>query len=312
MIKAETLTKRYGAITAVDELSFTVQQGEVLGFLGPNGAGKTTTMRMLAGFVQPTSGQAEMCGFSVEREPTQAKRCIGYLPEGAPCYDEMTPRDFLGFVASIRGLTGAEKRSRTDNAIDRLNLGSVLNQPVGTLSKGFKRRVGFAQAILHDPPVLILDEPTDGLDPNQKHEVRNLINAMSDDKIIIISTHILEEVAALCNRIIIVSEGKIATDETPDTLIRRSRYHNAVTLQFEPTGQPDQAAAMIGQLAGIDHVETDAATRSITAFPANNALIVTAIADMAREENWPLEQLHLEAGRLDEVFRSVTTPETVQ
>jgi len=312
MIKAETLTKRYGAITAVDELSFSVQQGVVLGFLGPNGAGKTTTMRMLAGFVQPTSGQAEICGFSVEREPTEAKRCIGYLPEGAPCYDEMTPRDFLGFVASIRGLTGTKKRSCTDDAIDRLNLGSVLNQPVGTLSKGFKRRVGFAQAILHDPPVLILDEPTDGLDPNQKHEVRKLINAMSDDKIIIISTHILEEVAALCNRVIIISEGKIATDETPETLIRRSRYHNAVTLRFEPTGHPGQAAEKIKQLADIDHVETDEATRSVTAFPAGNALIVTAIADMAREENWPLEELHLEAGRLDEVFRSVTTPETVQ
>ncbi len=312
MIKAETLTKRYGSITAVNELSFAVQQGEVLGFLGPNGAGKTTTMRMLAGFVQPTSGQAEICGYSVANQPTEAKRCIGYLPEGAPCYDEMTPKGFLDFIASIRGLSGAAKRRRMDDVIDRLNLDQVLDQPVGTLSKGFKRRVGFAQAILHDPQVLILDEPTDGLDPNQKHEVRNLINTMSDDKIIIISTHILEEVGALCNRVIIISDGRITTDETPDALIRRSRYHNAVTLQFEASGNPEQAAEQISRLSDVDHVETDSAARSVTAFPANNALIVTAIADMAREQGWPLEQLHLESGRLDEVFRSVTTGETVQ
>jgi len=312
MIKAETLTKRYGPITAVDGLSFTVQHGEVLGFLGPNGAGKTTTMRILSGFVQPTSGHAEICGHPVEAQPTAAKSCIGYLPEGAPCYAEMTPQNFLDFIAAMRGLSGAAKRARMDDVTDRLSLGGVLDQPIGTLSKGFRRRVGFAQAILHDPPVLILDEPTDGLDPNQKHEIRNLINTISSDKVIIISTHILEEVGAVCNRVIIISEGKIAADETPDSLIKRSRYHNAVTLKFERTGNPEQAASEIRRLADIDHIEANQDARSITVFPANNALIITAIADMANAQNWPLEQLQLEPGRLDEVFRNVTTGEAIQ
>jgi len=310
MIKAEALTKQYGPITAVDGLSFTVQHGEVLGFLGPNGAGKTTTMRMLAGFVQPSSGHAEVCGYSVESQPTEAKRCLGYLPEGAPSYGEMTPRTFLSFIASIRGLTGQHRRSRLDDVIERLHLGPVLDQPIATLSKGFKRRVGFAQAILHDPPVLILDEPTDGLDPNQKHEVRELINAMASDKIIIISTHILEEVGAVCNRAIIISNGKIAADETPDMLIRRSRFHNAVTLKFDRTGDPQQAAAKLKQIDDVDHVEVDEAAQSVTVFPVGGALIVTAVADMAGDEGWTLEQLHLESGRLDEVFRSVTAGET--
>jgi ABC-2 type transport system ATP-binding protein len=186
----------------------------------------------------------------------------------------------------------------------------VLDQSIETLSKGFRRRVGLAQAILHDPPVLILDEPTDGLDPNQKHEVRQLINAISANKIIVISTHILEEVSAVCNRAIIISAGKIVADETPETLILRSRYHNAVTLKFERDGKLDEAARELRELGDVDHVEVDAPERSITAFPRNNALIVTAVADLAGEKIWPLEQLHLESGRLDEVFREITAPET--
>jgi ABC-2 type transport system ATP-binding protein len=222
MIKADALTKQYGALTAVDGISFQVQPGEVLGFLGPNGAGKTTTMRMFAGFVEPTSGNVEICGHPVEREPTEAKRCLGYLPEGAPSYGEMTSRDFLDFVAAIRGLEGDQKARRMAEVIDLLNLGPVLDRKIETLSKGFKRRVGFAQAILHDPPVLIMDEPTDGLDPNQKHEVRELIHAMAPDKIIVISTHILEEVDAVCSRAIIICEGRIVADETPEELRSRS------------------------------------------------------------------------------------------
>jgi len=222
MIKAEALTKKYGSLTAVDGISFEVQPGEVLGFLGPNGAGKTTTMRMFAGFVEPTSGRAEICGHSVEREPTEAKRCLGYLPEGAPSYSEMTPRDFLDFVGTIRGLEGDRKAQRTAEVVELLNLGPVLDRTIETLSKGFKRRVGFAQAILHDPPVLIMDEPTDGLDPNQKHEVHELIRAMAPDKIIVISTHILEEVDAVCSRAIIICEGRIVADETPEELRSRS------------------------------------------------------------------------------------------
>lgn len=311
MIKADALTKKYGPLTAVDNLSFKVQSGEVLGFLGPNGAGKSTTMRMFAGFVEPTAGDAEICGFSIERQPTEAKRCLGYLPEGAPSYGEMTPRDFLAFIAQIRGMSGADLRSRLDDVIEQLHIGNVLDQTIDTLSKGFKRRVGIAQAILHDPPVLIMDEPTDGLDPNQKHEVRELIRSMSADKIIVISTHILEEVDAVCNRAIIIANGRIVADETPESLIHRSRFHNAVTIRLDRTGELDDVRKQIDKLEGIDHVELDEKFRSLTAFPADDALILRPISDLAAEKNWSVEQLHLESGRLDEVFRSITAAETL-
>jgi len=306
MIEAQALTKQYGSLKAVDGISFKVQPGEVLGFLGPNGAGKTTTMRMFAGFVQPTSGHAEICGYSIERQPTDAKRCIGYLPEGAPSYGEMTPRAFLDFIATVREMDGNRKRDRTADVIERLNLGPVLDQSIETLSKGFKRRVGIAQAILHDPPVLIMDEPTDGLDPNQKHEVRELIQSMASDKIIVISTHILEEVDAVCNRAIIISQGKIIADETPESLINRSRFHNAVTLKLDRPTNLDVAADELRKLAGVDHVEIDDKARSMTAFPKSGELILMAVSDLAGAQTWQLEQLHLESGRLDEVFRTIT------
>jgi len=312
MIRAESLTRQYGPLTAVDDISFTVQPGEVLGFLGPNGAGKTTTMRMLAGFVAPTSGRAEICGFSVEEQPLEAKRRLGYLPEGAPSYGEMTPRQFLGFIARVRNLAGERRRSRLDDVVGRLHLGGVMDQRIETLSKGFRRRVGLAQAIIHDPPVLILDEPTDGLDPNQKHEVRELINAMAKDKIIVISTHILEEVNAVCTRAIIIASGRIVADETPDELVRRSRYHNAVTLRFEAATALKAASASLRALPGVDHIEADEAGRSITAFPKDGAVIITAVADLAAAEHWALEQLHLESGRMDEVFRGITEQEAVR
>jgi ABC-2 type transport system ATP-binding protein len=222
MIEISRLTKRYGALTAVDDISFNVEPGEVLGFLGPNGAGKSTTMKMIAGFLTPTSGTVRVCGHDVESAPLAAKACMGYLPEGAPCYAEMSVRSFLEFIADIRGLEGERRRVRLDDVIARLELESVLEQVIETLSKGFKRRVGLAQALLHDPQVLILDEPTDGLDPNQKHQVRTLINAMSKDKIIVISTHILEEVDAVCNRAIIIAGGRILADEAPQALAARS------------------------------------------------------------------------------------------
>lgn len=237
MIKIEHLTKRYAELTAVDDLSFTVSPGEVLGFLGPNGAGKSTTMKMITGFLAPTSGRIEVCGHPVRSRPRQAKACIGYLPEGAPAYGEMTPWQYLNFVTDIRGLRGDEKHTQLHEVIQRLHLERVLHQSIETLSKGFKRRVGLAQAIIHDPPVLILDEPTDGLDPNQKHEVRSLINAMAEDKIIVISTHILEEVSAVCTRAIIIARGRIVADDTPAGLEGRSAtgrlddYFRAVTLR---------------------------------------------------------------------------------
>jgi len=222
MIEVRQLTKRYGPLTAVDNLSFKVEPGEVLGFLGPNGAGKSTTMKMIAGFLAPTSGSVSVCGFDVVDQPLAAKSAMGYLPEGAPSYGEMTVAAFLDFIAAIRGLEGSMRRTRFDDVVSRLALGGVLHQPIETLSKGYKRRVGLAQAILHDPKVLILDEPTDGLDPNQKHEVRTLIDAMARDKIIIISTHILEEVDAVCSRAIIIAHGRLLADDTPARLEARS------------------------------------------------------------------------------------------
>jgi ABC-2 type transport system ATP-binding protein len=222
MIEISHLSKRYGALTAVDDISFSVEPGQVLGFLGPNGAGKSTTMKMITGFLSPTSGSVRVCGHDVESAPLAAKACMGYLPEGAPSYGEMSVRGFLEFIADVRGLSGDRRRSRLDDVISRLGLGGVLEQVIETLSKGFRRRVGLAQALLHDPQVMILDEPTDGLDPNQKHEVRALINAMSKDKIIVISTHILEEVDAVCNRAIIIASGRILADDTPKGLAARS------------------------------------------------------------------------------------------
>lgn len=241
MIEISNLTKRYGPFTAVDNVSFKVAPGEVLGFLGPNGAGKTTTMRMIAGFLSPTSGTASVCGHDVEAEPMAAKRCMGYLPEGAPAYGEMTVRGFLEFIADIRQLEGARRRERLDVVIEQLHLQSVLGQSVETLSKGFKRRVGVAQAILHDPQVLIMDEPTDGLDPNQKHEVRTLIDTMAPGKIIVISTHILEEVDAVCSRAIIIANGRIVADETPQQLAARSetgRLDDVFRTITQPGAQP--------------------------------------------------------------------------
>jgi len=222
MIEISHLSRRYGALMAIDDISFSVRPGEVLGFLGPNGAGKTTTMRIIAGFLSPTSGTVRVCGHDVERESLAARACMGYLPEGAPIYGEMSVRAFLDFIADVRGLKGERRRARLDDVIGRLGLHGVLEQVVETLSKGFKRRVGLAQALLHDPQVLILDEPTDGLDPNQKHEVRTLINAMAKDKIIVISTHILEEVDAVCSRAIIIAGGRLLADESPQALAARS------------------------------------------------------------------------------------------
>jgi ABC-2 type transport system ATP-binding protein len=222
MISIKGLTKDFGPLRAVDNISFDVKKGEVLGFLGPNGAGKSTTMKMVTGYLPITSGHASVCGYDVDVHPLEAKTKIGYLPEGAPLYGDMTTTGFLNFIAEIRGLAGAEKQKQVAFAIEKLELQPVMNRPIDTLSKGFKRRVGFAQAILHDPEVLVLDEPTDGLDPNQKHQVRELISEMAKDKAIVISTHILEEVEAVCTRAVIIAEGKIVFDGTPAELREQS------------------------------------------------------------------------------------------
>jgi ABC-2 type transport system ATP-binding protein len=222
MIKTQNLTKSYDGLLAVDNLSFSVEPGEVLGFLGPNGAGKSTTMRMLAGFITPTSGTGSICGHDVATDALAAKAVLGYLPEGAPNYGEMSVGSFLDFIADLRRLDGAHRKSRLDYVIGRLELEPVIAQTIETLSKGFKRRVGLAQAIIHDPKVLILDEPTDGLDPLQKHQVRTLIGEIAREKTIVISTHILEEVDAVCTRAIIIAKGKLVADDTPAGLKTRA------------------------------------------------------------------------------------------
>ena len=306
MIKTDNLTKRYGALTAVDNLSFTVEPGEVLGFLGPNGAGKSTTMKMLTGFIAPTSGTASICGHDIAGDPLPAKKRIGYLPEGAPSYGEMSVRGFLEFIARIRGLDGKNRRDRLDDVIERLHLGHVLPQTIETLSKGFKRRVGLAQAVLHDPEVLILDEPTDGLDPNQKYEVRSLIQDMSADKIIIVSTHILEEVEAVCSRAVIIAAGRVLADDTPAGLVTRSRYHNAVTLRFEVGADLGALETAVANLSGVAHTERNESGDGFTAFPAGELLLLPGISGLAASQGWPLKELHLESGRLDEVFRDIT------
>jgi ABC-2 type transport system ATP-binding protein len=306
MIECQSLTKQYGRLRAVDDLSFRVQPGEVLGFLGPNGAGKTTTMRIVAGFLPPTSGRVLVCGFDVETASTQAKRRVGYLPEGAPSYPEMTPRSFLEFVAAARGMPAGKRRQRLDEVFALLHLEKVLEQTIDTLSKGYRRRVGLAQAILHDPEVLILDEPTDGLDPNQKHEVRELIRRMASNKIIVISTHLLEEVEAVCNRAIIIAHGKILADDTPRNLEARSRFHNAVSLKLANPELVAAARAAIGALGEVASTELDKNTGRITAFPAKGRLPLAPINALAEKNRWPLAELHLESGRLDEVFRSIT------
>ena len=307
MIEIKNLTKRFAQHTAVDDLSFSVQPGEVLGFLGPNGAGKSTTMKMLTGFLAPTSGSASILGFDIQKDTLKAQQQIGYLPEGAPCYGDMTVRSFLEFIAEVRGFKGAAKRERVAKAVAQVELEAVLEQSIETLSKGFKRRVGLAQAILHDPKVLILDEPTDGLDPNQKHQVRKLIQSLAHDKIVIISTHILEEVSAVCTRAVVIAHGKLLADGTPLELESRSRYHQAVTLVAEEA--LDQAA--LAALPGVAGVEENALEHSLSILAKPGEVIFAQVNALIAERGWKVRELNVERGRLDEVFRSLTRGEVV-
>jgi ABC-2 type transport system ATP-binding protein len=279
MLEARRLVKEFGPLRAVDDVSFSVPRGEVLGFLGPNGAGKSTTMKMITGFLAPSSGTAIVCGHDISAAPLAAKREIGYLPEGAPAYPDMTPDSFLGFIAHIRGFSGAEARRRIARVAETINIGEVMQQPIETLSKGFKRRVGVAQALLHDPEVLILDEPTDGLDPNQKYEMRRIIAAMRPQKAIVISTHLLEEVEAVCSRAIIIAQGRILADGTPAELARRSRLHNAVRLAIA-AGRDGEIHAALLRLPGVKAVEAvdDGDGEALLVFPADERPLVAEIA----------------------------------
>ena len=305
MIEISRLTKRFAQHTAVDDLSFSVQPGEVLGFLGPNGAGKSTTMKMLTGFLAPTSGTASIHGFDIQTQTLQAQRLIGYLPEGAPCYGDMRVRGFLEFISEVRGYRGAQKRERVARVVEQLELEPVREQSIETLSKGFKRRVGVAQAILHDPRVLILDEPTDGLDPNQKHQVRELIRGLARERIVIISTHILEEVTAVCTRAVVIANGRLLADGTPFELESRSRYHQAVTLVAD--GELDRAA--LAALPGVAALEENPLEHSLTLLARPGEVIFPQVNALIAERGWRIRELDVERGRLDEVFRSLTRGE---
>ena len=304
MIETQSLCKKYGSFTAVDQLNFRVEPGQVLGFLGPNGAGKSTTMKMLTGFLTPTSGTVCIHGHDIVRDSLAARRMIGYLPEGAPSYGEMTVAQFLDFIARAREIEPVSLASAIGAVVEKLNLAQVLHQSIETLSKGFKRRVGLAQAIVHDPPVLILDEPTDGLDPNQKYEVRRLIEQMAGDKIIIISTHILEEVEAVCNRVMIISHGKLLADDSPAGLINRSRYHNAISLVVD---EAEKAASILSELPQVARAELN--DGELTVFPATDGLL-EAVSKAVVEHHWSVSEFRLEAGRFDEVFREITQGES--
>ena len=306
MIETAQLSKRYGRLAAVDAISFRVEPGEVLGFLGPNGAGKTTTMRMLAGFLTPSAGRASVCGFDVVGQPLQAKRVLGYLPEGAPSYGEMRVAAFLNFIADAHRLDAARRRLRLHEVIGRLQLESVLTQRIDTLSKGFTRRVALAAAILHDPPALILDEPTDGLDPNQKHDVRQLIRELARERTIILSTHILEEVQAVCTRAIVIARGKLLADATPAELEQRSRYHRALSLQVADSVA---ARSALDGLPGVAAVESDPESGRLLVLPTRGTDLLQPVLERLRARGVGYSDPRIERGRLDDVFRSLTLGE---
>jgi ABC-2 type transport system ATP-binding protein len=315
MIKVKNLKKSFGSNTAVNGVSFNVEMGEVLGFLGPNGAGKSTTMRMLTGFIPPSAGEVSIGGFNMLDDPLPAKRLIGYLPENAPSYTDMTVLGFLGFAAELRGLRGERKQRAIDRVVEMCFLQSVLHQSVETLSKGYRHRTCFAQAIIHDPEVLILDEPTDGLDPNQKHEVRTLIREMGQTKAIIFSTHILEEVEAACSRAIIIDRGRIVANGTPEELKQRSEHAGAVTLRLLD-GSSALVTQKLNQISTVERcvvlAESPVSVRAYLKKNGERGELARAIAELAATERWKIAELHTEEGRLDEVFRNITLPDTKQ
>ena len=315
MIKVENLKKNFGAKLAVNGISFNVERGEVLGFLGPNGAGKSTTMRMITGFITPTAGRVSVGGHDLAVNPVAAKGIMGYLPENAPSYSDMTVSGFLNFTAEIRGLSGEAKKKAVARVIEMCFLEAVIHQSIDTLSKGFRHRTCFAQSIIHDPEVLVLDEPTDGLDPNQKFEIRNLIRKMGEKKAIVFSTHILEEVEAVCSRAIIIDRGQIVANGTPAELKQRSENAGSVLLRVSGT-EPGTVRGKVERLSGVRSVTTtrdDANSISLRVLPkAGVAHGELARAISAANLGGTIEELHTEEGRLDEVFRSITLSDTAQ
>ena len=302
MLSVDKLTKSYSGLTAVDAISFEVNGGDVLGFLGPNGAGKTTTMQAICGFLHFDSGSISVCGYDIQRDNIEVKNIVGYLPEGAPCFDEMTVNEFLNFVCAIRHLEGTRKKQRRDYVFEELSLNQVRHQRIGTLSKGFKRRVGLAQALIHDPKVLIMDEPTDGLDPNQKRHVRALIRSLSKEKIVVISTHILEEVVSVCNRALIISEGKIRANSTPMELLKRSKYSKAVSFCVH---NPREVMKICSFCGGQTHEMDEVHGRGYVFF-SGEAQVKAGFEKLRTQTSFKVADLRLESGRMDDVFRTIT------
>jgi ABC-2 type transport system ATP-binding protein len=305
MITIQNLVKSFGAKRAVDDISFNVERGEVLGFLGPNGAGKSTTMRMVTGFMPPSAGRITVGGHDVSVSPIEAKRLIGYLPENAAAYTDMTVEGFLRFAAEVRGLRGDARKKAVHRVVERCFLEAVIYQSIDTLSKGYRHRTCLAQALIHDPEVLIMDEPTDGLDPNQKHEVRNLIRELGRNKAIVFSTHILEEVDAACTRAIIIDRGRIVANGTPEELRAMSDLAGAVTLQAE--GATLEALSVLGRVERVN-----GAFRIFPGDKTKSAELAQAVVDLVNRRSWKIEGMYSERGELDEVFRRITLPDTVK
>ncbi|WP_027358167.1 ABC transporter ATP-binding protein [Desulforegula conservatrix] len=310
MIEVKNLSRHFGHIAAVENVSFTVQKGDVLGFLGPNGAGKSTTMRMITGYIPPTSGTAIIGGFDICEEPLKAREKIGYLSETVPVYHDMSVTGFLKFCGEIRGFYGKENKKKVSEIIEKCFLKEVVNQNIGTLSKGYRQRVCFAQSIIHDPEYLILDEPTDGLDPNQKHVVRQMIREMSGTKAIILSTHILEEMDAVCNRAVLISKGRIVVDETPDELRSRSVLHNSITMEIEAS-DVEKAMGAMEKIEGVKEVQIlermpDSTTVRVHPSDRSKSISVDVSHAMAHM-GVSLLSFHVEHGRLNEVFRQLTS-----
>ena len=310
MIHISALNKSFNQLKAVKNLSFSINAGEVVGILGPNGAGKTTCMQMITGFLLPDSGHIEIFGLDLAKQAQQVKALIGYLPEGAPSYGDMRVQDFLSFIAHIRGMNSKQAQVAVFKAVERLELMQVLQQRIETLSKGFKRRVGLAQAILHDPAVLVLDEPTDGLDPNQKKQVRALIRNLSADKIVLISTHILEEVDAVCSRVIILNQGAIVADASPAQLRSQSRYYHALTLTFNAGFIGSESVDLQALLASLQALEGVSEVvfngNTINVFPQYATEIYRQVYQLIEQKKWPLKEFQIEAGRLDDIFYALT------
>jgi ABC-2 type transport system ATP-binding protein len=315
MIQAENLTKAFGSKLAVNDISFTVERGEILGFLGPNGAGKSTTMRMITGFIPPSAGKIRIGGYDMIANSIPAKRLIGYLPESAPVYADMTVASFLGFCAELYGLHGSAKKKAVNRVAEMCFIEPVLHQSVDTLSKGYRHRTCFAQAIIHDPDVLVLDEPTDGLDPNQKHEIRNLIRRMGERKAIIFSTHILEEVEAVCSRAIIIDRGQIVANGTPEELKQKSEFNGALLLAVRGASatQLTERFSAIPNVRKVTIVKEEKGELWVRIHPKadnRNGEVVRSV--MTAVNGWQVEELRTEEARLDEVFRSITLPDTVK